>query len=310
MATQQLYLALEHMCDILKYCKKHNELILKYEVLREKIASGIREYAVCEKDGKKRIVHGWGENRSYYVGSFNDYDGAERLSLTSNAFFAISGLNKKFPELCADISENILSMDSKYGLLTFDKPFSEYSEKIGRLSTITPGTYENCCAYVHASTFGIMALFMMGESEKAWKLLEKSMVITHENATRTTFVMPNSYCYTEKYSSDGDSMGDWYTGSGTVLIKDIIKCAFGINPTFDGLILSPASYMPSKKANITFSLKGNRIIIIYENKCCGRRKIFHNSKELHLNYNEISKNHIAFINNDEICDGDVFYIED
>ncbi len=310
MATQQLYLSLEQMCDILKYADKHTELIAKYEQIREKIAEGFIKNAVAEKDGAKRVVHGWGENRSYFVGSFEDYDGAERLSLTSNAFFAISGMHKKFPDLCDDISKNIISMDSKYGLLTFDKPFMEYSEKIGRLSTITPGTYENCCAYVHASTFGILALFNMGCSEKAWEYMEKAMVITHKNATRTTFVMPNSYCNTEKYSADGDSMGDWYTGSGTVLMKDIVKGGFGIIPTMDGVIISPAAYIPAKKVSMKLRIKGKNITIIYENKNNKKREIFLNSEKLQLKYEELSKNYSAFAENAQIKDGDVILITD
>jgi len=310
MATQQLYLALGQMCDILKYAGQHSELIKKYEALREIVADGVRTYAIAEKDGKKRVIHGWGENRSYFVGSYNDYDGKDRKSLTSNSFFAISGLYRKFPEMCDDICENIISMDSKYGLLTFDKPFSEYSEKIGRLSTITPGTYENNCAYVHASTFGVMALFLMGRPKEAWNFLEKAMVITNKNATRTTFVMPNSYCYTEKYSADGDSMGDWYTGSGTVLIKDIIKCGFGINPTMDGLVLCPASYMPSEKASVDFTLKGKNIRVSYENNNSGNREIFLNDRKLDLLYDSISKNYRTFLKNEEFKDGDVLLITD
>lgn len=310
MATQQLYLALGQMCDILKYAGEHTELIEKYEKLRETVAEGVRTYAVTEKNGKHRVMHGWGEGRSYFVGSYNDYDGVERKSLTSNSFFAISGICRRYPELCDDICENITSMDSKYGLLTFDKPFAEYSDKIGRLSTITPGTYENCCAYVHASTFGVMALFLMGQPEQAWKFLEKAMVISHKNASRTTFIMPNSYCYTEKWNADGESMGDWYTGSGTVLIKDIIKCGFGINPTMDGLTLSPASYMPTSKASVDFMLKGKNVSVAYENKKTGKREIFHNGKSLELEYDAVSKNYKAFIKNCDINDGDIILITD
>ena len=49
------------------------------------------------------------------------------------------------------------------------------------------------------------------------------MVISHPNATHTTFVMPNAYCESEEYFADGESMGDWYTGSGTVLMKEIMR---------------------------------------------------------------------------------------
>jgi len=282
MATEQLYLALNQMCEILAYAGNHDALIARYQKVSDKLAEGFRKHAVAEKGEEARVVHGWGDKRAYYIGSFCDYDKKARMSLTANAFFAISGLNRKFPELQDTISKNILSLDSKYGLITFDEPFYQYAEEVGRLSGITIGTYENACAYVHASTFGVMALFMMGHGKEAWEQLEKSMVISQENATRTTFVMPNSYCYTEEYSADGDSMGDWYTGSGTVLIKNIVKCGFGIVPTLDGVRIAPPSYMPSKSASIHLLLKGKKVTVLYENKDSGERSISIDDKTLPL----------------------------
>ena len=54
-----------------------------------------------------------------------------------------------------DIVNNILSLDTRFGLLTFDKPFAPNAPEVGRIGDITPGTYENACTYVHAGTFGV-----------------------------------------------------------------------------------------------------------------------------------------------------------
>ncbi len=295
MATLQLYLALEQLCDILEYTGKNTELTEGFKAERNRIAKGFKENAVAEGNEGKRVVHGWGDKKAYYVGSYNDYDSKSRLSLTANAFYAISNMVNTYPEIKEDIAKNILSLDSKYGLITFDKPFDTFAPEVGRLSTITPGTYENSCAYVHASTFGIMALFMMGYAEQAWEELEKAMVISHNNATRTTFVMPNSYCYTEEYSSDGDSMGDWYTGSGTVLVKELIKNGFGIQPTMDSLIIAPPAFMPTNTAEISLNIKGCKLTLCYENKGEGKRSILLNDTPLNTMYNEISATEYAVI---------------
>ena len=142
---------------------------------------------------------------------------------------------------------------------------------MGRIADITPGTYENACAYVHAGTFGVMALFLMGHGKEAWEILEKTMVISHPNATRTTFVMPNSYCQSEEYFADGDSMGDWYTGSGTVLMKEIIRNGFGIQLELNGLKIAPGRFMPCKKGEICLEIKGALVTLQYENRGDGLR---------------------------------------
>ncbi len=301
MATLQLYLSLEQMCEILNRTGKHGALAENYSAVRKRIYEGVAKNALVHgEDGTTRMIHGWGEDMAYFVGSFNDYDSNSRISLTANSYCAISGIIKEFAEYKDDIAKNILSLDSKCGLRTFDKPFLDGVDKVGRICYITPGTYENSCAYVHAGTFGIMALFLMGYSRDAWRLLEKAMVISHDNATRTTFVMPNSYCDSEEYSADGDSMGDWYTGSGTVLIKEIIKCGFGIEPTLSSLRIAPTDYFPCKTAEITLTVKGCDLCVKYENLGEGKRKIYFNGKELPLTFDSIRNTYYAEIPDNEL----------
>ncbi len=301
MATLQLYLSLEQMSEILTKTGKHTDIAQKYRSVRASISEGVIKNALVHgEDGTTRMVHGWGEDMAYFVGSYNDYDSQSRLSLTANAYCAISGIINEFAKYKDDIAKNILSLDSKCGLLTFDKPFLDGADKVGRICYITPGTFENSCAYVHAGTFGIMALFLMGYSHDAWRLLEKAMVISHDNPTRTTLVMPNSYCDSEEYSIDGDSTGDWYTGSGTVLIKEIIKCGFGIEPTLSSLKISPADYFPCNNAEITLKLKGCDLCIRYENRNEGVRKIYFGNKELPLTFDSVRNNYYAEIVDNEL----------
>ena len=92
------------------------------------------------------------------------------------------------------------AVSSKYGLKTFDKPFGPDCKGVGRITKILPGTYENCCAYAHGSLFGALAMFEIGESRRAWEEICKTAVITHENCTMTTFVMPNSYCENKEFN--------------------------------------------------------------------------------------------------------------
>lgn len=311
MATLQLYQALELMCNILNRTDKHNDIANSYEKARLRIKEGIEKYAIIkDENNPARIVHGWGEDRTFFIGSYSDYDSNSRISLTANSFFAISGIIKEFPLLKKDIANNILSLDSKYGLITFNKPFTSGGDKVGSISRITPGTLENASAYVHGSTFGIMALFLMGYSYDAWRLMEKAMVISHEAPTRSTFVMPNSYFYSEEFNSDGHSMGDWYTGSGTVLIKEIIKFGFGVEPTLDSLKISPPKYFPCEEAELTVKIKGCDVAVKYKNCNEGERRIYLNNKKLSLTYDEISESFLAEIPEKELSEKTVILITD
>ena len=295
MATEQLYSALNKMIEILSYTGRMSETVEKYTDIAAKLSEGYRANAITEENSVKRVLHGWGDKKEYYVGSYCDYDEKSRISLTAHAFAAISGLTEKYPELKEDVINNILSLDSKYGLLTFDESFDEIDPRVGRISTITPGTYENKAAYAHASTFGIMALFIMGRSKEAWQQLEKTMVITHDNATMTTFVMPNSYCYSEEYSIDGVSMGDWYTGSGTVLVKELVKYGFGIQPTLDTLCIKPPKFFPCDRAELEINIDGKKLSFEIQGKGEADRHVYFDGDDITVadGYSCISKSMLS-----------------
>lgn len=303
MATEQLYCTLNRMIEILEATEKMPDIELTYRDIADKLAKSYRKNAIAEENGVKRVLHGWGDKRSYYVGSYNDYDGKSRISLTANAFAAISGLCEEYPELSEDVVKNILSLDSKYGLLTFDASFDEIDARVGRISTITPGTYENKAAYAHASTFGIMALFILGHSEEAWRQLEKTMVITHNNATMTTFVMPNSYCFNEEYSIDGVSMGDWYTGSGTVLLKELVRYGFGVQPNLEALYIVPPKYFPCDKAGLNINIDGKAITVNIYGKGERERRIYIDGTDTEVDYGYV------YIDKPELYDGMVIDIK-
>lgn len=300
MATLQFRQNLREMIEILRHVGGYPELVAKYDDLAAKIGEGLERFAIDKNEkGEKRIVHGWGDKVAYKVASFNDPDGESRYSLTANAFWAITGFVKRDPSLKKSIMSAFDALSSKYGLKTFDKPFSEDCHWVGRIRKIVPGTYENSCAYAHGSLFGTMGLFALGESKRAWEEIEKTAVITHENATRTAFIMPNSYCENSEYGMGGDSMGDWHTGSGCVLAKEIIRYGFGVSPTLDGIFINPPSYFPAKSAHLEVPVKGITVTVDYKETGEGR-SITVNGAHYTKDYDEFLGITSFFIADDDI----------
>ncbi|MBQ4067319.1 MAG: hypothetical protein IJD22_06725, partial [Clostridia bacterium] len=205
MATLQFYQNLREMAEILERVGGYESEIEKYKAAAAAIEKGLEEHAIVANEaGERKIIHGWGDKIGYKVGSYSDPDGASRYSLTSNSFWAITGFLRRDPTLKPSIMACMDAVSSKYGLKTFDVAFPRDCKGVGRIAAIVPGTYENSCAYAHGSLFGTMALFEMGESERAWQEIEKTAVITHQNCTMSSFVMPNSYCENADYGMDGE----------------------------------------------------------------------------------------------------------
>ena len=159
MASMQLYKNLEEMSELLKKINMHNELLPVYEKAYQELIKGLEKYAIVAKGDAKKIIHGWGEDRSYLVGSYNDVDNLERDSLTANAFYVISGLNKHNFISKNDILTAYNNLDSKFGLMTFSPHFERGVKGVGRIVNLPKGTAENGATYIHATLFGILSLF-------------------------------------------------------------------------------------------------------------------------------------------------------
>lgn len=263
MATLHLYRNLEEMLQIVdKYGDRFGKK-KAYEKARERLARGLKKYAVEQKDGARKILHGWGDGRAYKVGSFCDVDGLDRDGLTANAFWVISGAYLWDKSIKNDILASYDRLDGKFGLRTFAPHFEKGVKGVGRIINLPEGTAENGATYVHASMFGIWSLFGMGEGERAWTQLKKVLPLTHSLITTTPFVMSNSYSYNEELGLDGESMSDWFTGSANALIKVLTRYVFGIRPDLDGVCINPAAYMPFADASAEITVKGKRIRLSY-----------------------------------------------
>lgn len=282
MCSLQLYQNCGEICEILEHVGGHEDKLAEYKAIAETLKCGLTKNAIdVNADGERRVMHGWGDKVSYKIGSWCDPDGLARYSGTANAFWAISGMIKNDPTMKEVVMNAFRGLDSKYGIMTFDKAFPlDMHKYVGRIANITAGTYENAGTYVHATMFAVAALFLMGESKEAWRQFELGTVLSHPDCSKSPFAMPNSYFRNEDWCIDGQSFADWYTGSGTVFIKNLVKFGFGVCPTTKGLVVQTAEYMPTTDASIDIIVKGHPITLKYLNKGTGSRRFTVNGKEM------------------------------
>lgn len=300
MATLQLYKNLNELCEILSREKGFGNKAEEYRKKAEAILQGLKTFAVVTNGaGEKKVIHGWGDKRSFLVGSYRDNDGFSRDSATSNAFWILSGVNDKI-----DMKEHILNaferLDSKYGIKTFEPYFAPDNKEAGRITRLPKGTAENGAVYIHAALFAIWALYEAGESQRAWEQLVKILPVTHEFISTTPFVMPNSYVYNEEMGFDGESMSDWFTGSGCVLGKVLFFCIFGVRSDPDGLEICPAENPETKEMRTVLKIKGGELTVIYCNGGKGSRTFTLNGKQVRGIYDEKLKKEKLVFRNEEL----------
>lgn len=308
MATFQLHSALSKMVELSSFLNYDEDATI-YAEAKDKLDEAIEKYAFANKNEENKIVHGWGEDCSFYVGSFNDIDGKERDTLTSNAFYVLSNYYLKHPNYISNVKKAYQRLEGKYGFLTFSPCFEEEARDVGRIVDLPKGTAENAATYIHGSVFAIDSLFMLNEPKWAWDEIMKIVPINHEFISTTPFVMPNSYVYNPEIGCDGESMNDWFTGSSSTLLKSIVRNALGLFPKLNKLTLFPASYFPFEECSLKTRIRDKGITIIYKNKNNGKRKILLDGKELNLFSDPCARSGVE-VEYDKLKDGSIILICD
>ncbi|MGL5675012.1 MAG: GH36-type glycosyl hydrolase domain-containing protein [Cellulosilyticaceae bacterium] len=312
MATLQVYQNCKEMIELLTLLgkEKYQDKIDAYQVAMDEIADGLNKYAVIQNEvGDKRIVHGWGDERDYLVGGYCDPDNVARDGITSNAFWVLAGMYDADQSIKDTILGAYDRLGSKYGLKTFEPHFEKGTPGVGRIPNLPKGTAENGAAYIHASTFGVMSLFRMGETEKAWDELAKCLPLTHEKVSVSPYVMPNSYGFNEEKQIDGESMQDWQTGSSNVMLKTLIRFVFGIEPQFDGVWIQPSKDIPFEATTFEIKIRNAKVVLNYSNTNAGKRSFTINGNAQEGVFDSVMQLDKLWLSNDFISNNDSIVIE-
>ena len=310
MASLQFYRNLCEISELLTMAGRNDEAE-KYSEEGKKLICALNKFAVVSNgNGNRKVLHGWGDKRSYLIGSYCDNDGEDRDGLTASAYYVISRAIDSDKTLKKDILDAYDRLDSKYGIKTFEPYFDQSNKAVGRITRLPKGTAENGAVYIHATLFAIWSLFEMGEDKRAWEQLYKILPVTHEMISTTPFVMPNSYIENEEKGFDGESMSDWFTGSGCVLVKVLTWYVFGIRADLNTLKISPSSYIPFNKTEIKMNVKGISIKLSYKNNGNGKRTFTVNGKKAKTVTDERTGAPAVIFNENELPDSLDIVIED
>ncbi len=267
MASLQLYRNCAELLEILMWAcpTRYHREHARFARVRAELRDALLRHAVIERNGQRRILHGWGDAQRYLVGSFADVDGKARDGLTSNAFWVLCDMLTEDPTLRPEILAAFDRLDSPFGLRTFAPGFDPDTPGVGRIPKLPIGTAENGATYLHATAFGVMALFRMNEPRRAWEQIRRILPFgpQQEHLSHSPFVMPNSYVYNPELGLTGESMNDWQTGSANVLLKALVWYVFGFRPGLGGLRIAPASWCPMMRFDFCGRAHGRRVRILY-----------------------------------------------
>lgn len=135
-------------------------------------------------------------------------------------------------------------LDTGYGCILHSPPFTGLVPRIGQMTAMTPGFYENGSVYVHGNGFYSLALAHAGRSEEALQAMQ-AVLPTHENKPNgdsEPFVIPNYYIGPAggERAQRNLFLSGWRTGSAAWMWISLWEGILGFRPEYDGLGIKPA----------------------------------------------------------------------
>jgi cellobiose phosphorylase len=126
----------------------------------------------------------------------------------------------------------------------FDPPFDKSSAEPGYIKGYIPGVRENGGQYTHGAIWTAMAFAEMGDTEKAWELLDLLNPIRHatDPAGVARYKVEPYVVAADVYSVEpnvGRGGWSWYTGSAGWMYRLIVETLFGLSLEADRLRLTP-----------------------------------------------------------------------
>ncbi len=223
--------------------------------------------------------HAW-DDAGYYIRAFDDEGvavGSSNLPADENGELRIF-LNPQSWSLIAEIAppdraasavaavyENL---DTGYGMVLSYPQSTFLKPRIGQMSAMTPGFYENGSVYTHGNCFWSAALAMAGRGDEAWEAIRTVLPDTDNKPNTDTepYVVPNMYIgpVVERRKERNLYLSGWRTGSAAWLYLTMIEWILGARAEYGGLRIDPNLPEGWKQAKLTRPFRGDTFAITIE----------------------------------------------
>ncbi len=209
-----------------------------YEKYKE-IAAGIKDnFNKKAWDGKWFIrgIDKYGEA----VGSAKSKEGGN-IDLLPQAWSIMSGVaGTDKATMCMDMVKKHL--DTKYGIMLIDPPYTEYDEKLGAVTTFAPGLKENGGIFCHANPWAMIAEAILGRGDIAFKYYKAILPPTKNKMA--DIHLTEGYIYSQfitgKHNANfGRARNSWLTGSAAWNFVAIAEYILGVRADYNGLVIDP-----------------------------------------------------------------------
>jgi len=159
-------------------------------------------------------------------------------------------------------------LDTKYGIVLQNPPYSKYYLNLGEISSYPPGYKENAGIFCHNNPWICCAETELGHGSRAFEVYRKTCPAYSEEIGDIRRTEPYAYCQMiagKDAPTFGEGKNSWLTGTAAWSFVSISQTILGVKPDYDGLLLSPCIPADMKEYCVSRRFRGAVYDIRVEN---------------------------------------------
>lgn len=159
-------------------------------------------------------------------------------------------------------------LDTKYGIVLQNPPYSRYYLNLGEISSYPPGYKENAGIFCHNNPWICCAETELGHGSRAFEVYRKTCPAYSEEIGDIRRTEPYAYCQMiagKDAPTFGEGKNSWLTGTAAWSFVSISQAILGVKPDYDGLLLTPCIPADVKEYCVSRRFRGAVYNIRVEN---------------------------------------------
>ncbi|GIP52131.1 MULTISPECIES: GH36-type glycosyl hydrolase domain-containing protein [Paenibacillus] len=159
-------------------------------------------------------------------------------------------------------------LDTKYGIVLQQPPYSKYYLNLGEISTYPPGYKENAGIFCHNNPWIMIGETVLGNGDRAFEVYSKIAPAYLEDISEVHRMEP--YVYSQMIAGKdavrhGEAKNSWLTGTAAWNYVAITQAILGIQADFNGLKVEPCIPTAWDGFEITRVFRGDTYVIQINN---------------------------------------------
>ncbi len=165
-----------------------------------------------------------------------------QIFIEPQGFCVLAGVGVESGEAQRALDSVKEKLDTKYGIVLLQPPYTKYHLELGEISSYPPGYKENAGIFCHNNPWISCAETVIGRGNRAFEIYKKTCPAYIEDISEIHCTEP--YVYSQMVAGKdakffGQGKNSWLTGTAAWTFTDISQYILGVYPTLNGLQINP-----------------------------------------------------------------------